>query len=428
MPSVKAIIRENKVNSKGESVVYVRYGHQQRSVDITTGVMVEPRHWRSDKQLVNTVSGVRKTKLNEELLKQNEKSDLFANTIIDKVKSQLISIARSLIQDDVEPEVHLVKGRYLDSKKPKSANHTTDQIEPIFNQFIETSNKSINTVKNYRTALYHLKEYEKFIGKSLSLKMLDMSFYDGFKKFLVQDIIKLDGTKGLADNSVASTIKNFKVFLTYLEKRGYNFKELTSNLKVSYQDKPIYFLTEEEIKILYNHEFESDRLIKARDLFVLNCYLGLRYSDLSRLSKDHINNGVLELRALKNQKDVYVPITPIAESILEKYNYEVPMISEQNLNQYIKEACQLAGIDQKVEKINTNSGNKNYEFVPKWQVMSTHIAVKTFISLCSKKGISPKIISTITGKTVRIILKHYYGIDKGLIREQMSEAFGYLSH
>ncbi|MCB0497218.1 MAG: phage integrase SAM-like domain-containing protein [Cyclobacteriaceae bacterium] len=423
MPSVKAIVRENKVNSKGESVVYVRYGHQQRSVDITTGVMVAPRYWRSDKQLINSVSGVRKTKLNEELLKQNEKSDLYANTIIDKVKSQLISIARSLIQEDVEPEVHLVKERYLESKKPKTTNHSTDRVEYLFNQFIETSNKSINTVKNYRTALYHLKEYEKYKGKPLTLKMLDMSFYDDFAKFLVQDIIKLDGTKGLADNSVASTIKNLKVFLTYLEKRGYNFQELTSNLKVSYQDKPIYFLTEDEITTLYNYEFESDRLIRARDLFVLNCYLGLRYSDLSRLKRDHIKDGDIDLRALKNQKDVYVPITPVAQKILEKYDYEIPMISEQNLNQYIKEACQIAGIDKKVEIISTNSGNKIYDLVPKWQVMSTHIAVKTFITLFAKKGVSPKVIAAITGKTVKVIWKHYYGIDKDQIREQVVKAF-----
>ena len=55
--------------------------------------------------------------------------------------------------------------------------------------------------------------------------------------------------------------------------------------------------------------------------------------------------------------------------------------------------------------------------------MSTNIAVKTFITLFAKKGVSPKVLAEITGKTVKVIVKHYYGIDKELIKEQMIKAF-----
>lgn len=196
------------------------------------------------------------------------------------------------------------------------------------------------------------------------------------------------------------------------------------DFKVNKSSTPIYFLTEEEINKLLNHQFLETHHEKIRDLFVFNCYTGLRLSDLERLNKGHINNGVIELRAYKNQNDIYAPLTPISTKILQKYDYVLPIISEQKYNKYIKEVCRIAGINKQVERIKNSSAKKEYEYVPKWKVISTHIAVKTFISLCGIKGISPKAVSEITGKTVNVILKHYYAIDKKTIRDQMLKAFG----
>jgi hypothetical protein len=109
--------------------------------------------------------------------------------------------------------------------------------------------------------------------------------------------------------------------------------------------------------------------------------------------------------------------------ILDKYNNQLPSISEQKFNDYIKEVCQLAGIDSQVEVINTSKGNKRYDYVPKWQVVTSHIAVKTFITLCGEKGISPLKVSAVTGKSVNILIKHYYGIDKESIQSNFEQAF-----
>ncbi|MEO9806696.1 MAG: phage integrase SAM-like domain-containing protein [Reichenbachiella sp.] len=423
MPTVKAIIRKNKVNLKGECVVYIRYGHMEKSVDISTGIRIEPKFWNDDKQKINSILGLRKSKSNEDLLKEKEKSDLYANSGIDKIKSELIGIARLLQHDDIEPETHLVKEKFLDKKKPKTKLKIEDNLFTLFSEFVDNSSKSDTTKRNYRTVEYHLKEFQKFKKRRLALKDFDIKFYDQFKQFLFNDLTKPDGTKGLSDNSATSTIKNLKVFLTYLEKRGYDFQHIIPHLKATYQDTPIYFLTEEDIVTLYEHVFESKKLEKVRDIFILNCYLGLRYSDLSRLTKDHIVNDVVELRAYKTLKDIYVPLTPIAKDILRKYDYELPMMSEQKMNEYIKEACKQAKIDQKVEKISTSSGNKTYKQIPKYEVITTHIAVKTFISLCCKKNISPKTVSIITGKTVKVIMKHYLGMDKSTVKDQMIKAF-----
>ncbi len=423
MPSTKAIIRSKKVNKKGECVVYIRYGHLQKSVDLSTGIRVNPKHWNESKQKVNSVSGIRKNKTNELLLKEKEKSDLLANSSIDKIKTELTAIARRLQHDDLEPEVHLVKEKYVGKKRPKPNTSRDNLVTPLFDEFVENSNKSDTTKRNYKTVKYHIHEYEKFANKQIRVKDITLDFYDKFSSFLLNKLEKPDGNIGLSDNSLTSTVKNLKVFLQYLEKRGYSFSHILPHIKANYRDTPIYFLSEDEIMTLYNHDFESKKHEKVRDIFVLNCYLGLRYSDLSRVTKDHFNDDAYETKSVKTLKDIYVPLTPIAKEILDKYEYVIPMISEQKLNKYIKEACQKAKINRKVEKIRTSSGNKTYVQLPICDLVSSHVAVKTFISLCCKKNVSPKTVSIVTGKTVKVIMKHYLGMDKSTVKEQIQKAF-----
>ena len=101
----------------------------------------------------------------------------------------------------------------------------------------------------------------------------------------------------------------------------------------------------------------------------------------------------------------------------------MPIISEQKYNAYIKEACKKAGIDSDIEKAEYKGGNKTYIEVPKYSAISSHTAVKTFITHCGEKGISAKVVSQITGKSVRVILDHYYGTNKTTIKSEMERAF-----
>lgn len=171
------------------------------------------------------------------------------------------------------------------------------------------------------------------------------------------------------------------------------------------------YLTQSELKKLQDHDFsKSIRLEKVRDLFLLGCKTELRISDLTRLGKQHINDGWISLKAHKNKNKIDIPITNAIAEILEKYDYKMPTISEQKYNAYTKEACKKAGIDSNIEKIEYKGGNKTYIEVPKYSAISSHTAVKTFITFitnCGEKGISAKVVSQITGKSVRVVLDHY---------------------
>lgn len=424
MATVKAIIRKDKINSKGQTTIYIRYGHKQKSIDISTGLKIDFKAWNESKECVNSVRLINKTKINETLIKSLEKTDIANNAKLANIKSEITEIASSLQWKKIDPETTLVKEKYLKKNETSKPDSSLDEYAiEVFKNVIKNTNKSDATKANYTTAIYHLEKFEIFDNKRLKLKDIDMNWYDKFTNFLFHEIKKPDGTKGLADNTVGTCIKNIKVFLSHLEKRGQSLPIKVSDLKVVRLDTPIYFLTEDEINYLEKHDFKDQKLDKVRDVFVFNCYTGLRFSDLQRLSKHHIIDDVIEMRAYKNQKDIYVPLTPKSERILKKYDYILPIISEQKYNKYLKDACKDAGITKQVEVIKTTTGNKTYTSVPKWQVITSHIAIKTFISLCGVKGISPKIVSEITGKSVEIILKHYYGIDKETIKTQMRRSF-----
>ena len=130
------------------------------------------------------------------------------------------------------------------------------------------------------------------------------------------------------------------------------------------------------------------------------------------------------MTAYKNKKQTIVPLIPKARAILDKYNGVLPVIAEQNQNVYIKEACDLACINQPIEIVKYHGGKKTFSKVPKYSQISTHKAVSTFITHCGEKGISAKVVGEITGKTVKVILDHYYGISKETIISEMAKAFG----
>ena len=119
-----------------------------------------------------------------------------------------------------------------------------------------------------------------------------------------------------------------------------------------------------------------------------------------------------------------MPLNADFISVMEKYSWELPRISEQKYNYYLKEAAKVAGINTPVEIIDYRGGNKTYSEKPKYELLTSHIAIKTFISHCLERGIPPAQVSHFTGKTIKTIIGHYYGKSDSVAKEMMKKAFG----
>ncbi|MBX9851787.1 MAG: site-specific integrase [Cytophagaceae bacterium] len=352
------------------------------------------------------------------------------NSNVRKIANEIDEVKDKLINQRINPTVDEVKRIYEKKYTPKEPEKDFFQL---FEEFIKNAGKrSHSTIKSYHTVLNNLKTFEHLKGEKISLDKIDYNFYDRLHNYFLKEHVlngkrskKKDKKVGMTPTAAGNQIKTLKSFLRHLIRKGINIDADLSEFK-AYKEKPtIIYLSQEELETLYSHDFSAiKKYERVRDLFVLQCSTGLRISDFKRLGIEHIHGSIIKMKSHKTMKDIIVPLTPKSDAILKKYNYELPMISEQKINEYIKEACKLAGINSLVEIQEYRNGNKIYNKYFKYQLIKTHVAVKTFISHCGERGISAKVVSEITGKTVKIILDHYYGTSNKVIEMEMHKAFG----
>jgi len=115
----------------------------------------------------------------------------------------------------------------------------------------------------------------------------------------------------------------------------------------------IIYLTDEELKKLEKYNFSQKRLQQVKDLFIFCCYTGLVCAEMSSLTTKNIEIGFdsnewIHMIRKKNNRKITVPVLPKAKEILEKYNKELPSISNQKFNSYLKEISALLVIDKKL--------------------------------------------------------------------------------
>ena len=158
-------------------------------------------------------------------------------------------------------------------------------------------------------------------------------------------------------------------------------------------------------------------------MFLLGCYTALRVSDLKRITPSAIQDEELVITTKKNSEHLIIPILPETKVILQKYNNCSPPISEAVLNLNIKKVCEMAGITSNIKVTTKKAGLKIDKDYPKFKLISSHIAGKTFISLAPEKWkMQPHEIAAITGKNIQTLLNHYFKRDSASAKQKMKSS------
>lgn len=250
--------------------------------------------------------------------------------------------------------------------------------------------------------------YLRSVGyATLERKGLTQTIISGYERYLLEK-------RKLSDNTHGTAMKQLRWFLKWLD-----FD--VSKIKIRSSKRPIIALSLAELQKLeavdvsFNSAYQ-----KAKDIFLLGCYTGLRISDLRRLNADNTKNGFIKIKLLKNDIDVRIPIIKSAAAILAKYGNRSPRTSRRNVNESIKIICDKAGINEKIVIDYTRGGQKLSKTIAKHKVITTHVAGKTFITLAPKQwGLSPAEIASIVGKDINTLLKHYFGDQGDEARQKM---------
>jgi len=200
-------------------------------------------------------------------------------------------------------------------------------------------------------------------------------------------------------NTLGRNIGLLKTFLNYCLKNDFitnsSFKEVAVNREITNQ----LALSKEEIQQIADLDLSNrQRLERVRDVFLLGCYTGMRYSDFKRVRASNVTNNLITIREVKDKtKTLEIPMTDKIRAILNKYNLELPVISEQKFREYLKEIFKIAGFTSLVVKSKKIGKIVYEEEVPMYQLISTHTARRSFITIMLNSGVPAKAIMNITG-------------------------------
>ena len=208
--------------------------------------------------------------------------------------------------------------------------------------------------------------------------------------------------KDLCANTRGSHVKFVKAAMNEAFKNKLHQNEDFRTFRKETEQIDAVYLTNEEVTKVAELPLCGHYKL-ARDLFILGCHTGMRFSDYSRLSMDDISDGVIHFITQKCKAPVDIPAHPRVLKILESYGGTMPNMTGQKFNLYIKDVCKEAGIN---ESVLVRKGGKHERF-SKWELVSSHTARRTGLTNMYKAGIPVYRCMMISGhKTESVFLTY----------------------
>jgi integrase len=410
-------------SSKKETPIHLIVRFNREKIVINTGEKVKPELWDNNPKSkryhrvkkdykFNTDVSIN-DRLNEILvLVKKVVREYLSNNSNDIDKYELHDILKAAIRPDL-----------IKHNKPKS-------LTLFIEDFIQLSMSRINpqtgllisgtTIKKYRTTLNYLLEYSSLAKLPFDFNKIDIKFYNGFVSFLAKQ-------KNIGTNTIGKHITNLKLFLDTATMQGLNqdLTYRTKQFKKPSEDVDHIYLTPDEIEEIRTLDLaQSSKLSRVKDTFLIGCYTGLRFADISKLSETNIMKRtfdnkefkVLEVYTQKTGKKVEIPINEKLNALFEKYLEETgnilpPMISNQKFNKYIKEICsKCPSLQEIIQLKRTVGGKRKILTYNKHELVSSHTARRSCATNLFKSGCPSISIMRITGHSSEKMLLKYIKI------------------
>jgi Site-specific recombinase XerD len=412
---IKLVCKKSKTRKDGTSVVFIQYCQSSdKRILLNTGVAIPPNYWNRKS---NSVSN--------DLPVQYGRPEDLQHVLIEKLR-KIEDIIMQSRKENIVCSIDYIKRIFYTSGNTSSNIETVTQEKGTDNDlykqidlFIDSKKMMVKprSLKVYYALKKHLQAFEKYRKLAITLNSFDAEFFDSFANFLSYKIHhshKKEVIEGFKKNTVAKTIKRLKVFLRdMIRKKVIPYIDL-SFYKTEEEAVDNVYLTENEISKIYHLDLsEYSYLEKYRDLFVLGCLTGLRFSDYATITADEIKDDMLYIHQTKTLSQVIIPLRKEAKEILiKKYQLNIPQVSNQNFNYYIKEIAQIARINQAI-KITYKKGNRVIEEIrPKYAWVSSHTCRRSFCTNEFIAGTPTELIMAISGHKSESSFKKYIKADQ----------------
>lgn len=369
------------VDARGSLRVFITY--MKRKFSYSLGVHVDKSKWDMTMQRCkrNTTHGKSFTpaiKINAEIQRYEETIQSVANSF---KESPTIEDFKAALDKEFKRE-----------KKTVQKEGFFDLYERYIREQGSICNWSDSVLRNHNKIL---KEWKLFDAE-MSIDKINPDTIDKFTIFQIR--------LGHQNETTNKKISMSKWFFRWLVAKGLladiSFTAHKTHLKRS--SRVVVFLTWEELMKVYNHTFERPNLSRARDFFCLCCFTSLRYSDAAALKKTDIYDDAIHITTQKTNDKITIELNNYSRTILQRYadndtDKALPVISNQNMNVYVKEVCSQCGINEKLTDIYYIGEKKYVETKEKWEMIGTHSGRRTFICNALMLGIAPNVVMKWTG-------------------------------
>ena len=260
------------------------------------------------------------------------------------------------------------------------------------------------TRREYATTFEYIKQYESRKGICLGFEDINQDYLTEFVGFL-QKLNK-------ATNTIAHKVICVKAVMRAAVERGLTNNERWKYYRNSTEQTDSVALNEEELERIRRCDLHNHKsLERVRDLFLMCCWTGLRFSDISSLTKECIQGDMIVLRQRKTNNYVTIPIHPVFREVWERYGGIPASMSNQKFNLYIKDVCKAARLRERVLKSITKGGKKVTTSYEKWQLVTSHTGRRSFATNLYRSGFPSISIMRITGHKTETAFLKYIKVD-----------------
>lgn len=406
------------VKGKNEnSSIYIQFWDSNRiNLKSTTGLSVKFDDWSKSKQ------EVKHTSLNNQKDFINDKLRKLKNFVFDEYNIDYNS------DNQIDGSWLKNKMQKFSGRVNKNESYKLYFIDWI-SLFIETAPTTTykgnpitkRAIQNYNSTKTKLINFEKHSNTKLRLQDINLNFYNNFL-FYCRNIERLN------DNSFGSQISIIKKWCKLIDNENLPISKeyLNTEFRALTNKTNDIYLNDSEIKKIYEYDFSYQETINnVRDTFIIGLRSGLRIIDLLGLTNENIDGNNIRIVTKKTNKEVVIPIiNEVEEILIKRKNIFPPTVKEQTFNEYIKEICKIVGINEMVQgakvvskkndndyfgnsTVNlTNTNRKQSGTYPKYELVTSHICRRSFITNLYGKTDNYSIMATSGHTTEKIFLNY----------------------
>ena len=386
--------------------IRMRVIYASQRIEFTTGYRIDATKWDADKQRVKNGCTNK--------LKQSA-SEINADLL--KYYTEIQNVFKEFEVHEIMPSTQQLKDAFnlrIKNTDEEPQEDVETSFWDVFDEFVKEcgnqNNWTKSTYEKFAAVKSHLKEFKD----DVAFEYFDESGLNEYVNFLRDD-------KDMRNSTIGKQIGFLKWFLRWSFKKGYhqNIAYDTFRPKLKTTPKKIIFLTWNELNKLKDYQIPQDKqyLERVRDVFLFCCFSSLRYSDVRNLKRWDVKSDHIEVTTVKTADNLIIELNDYSKAILEKYkdiqfedDMVLPVISNQKMNDYLKELGELAEIDEPVRETYYKGNERIDEIFPKYALLSTHAGRRTFICNALALGIPAEVVMKWTGHSDYKAMKPYIDI------------------